>query len=103
MLLVLMVFIALALIVGIISRRSAYNFVSIVILLAILTPFIGALLHSLPWWISILLMIAAVICSVKFVMQAVFGRAAMASFMGHVLYSAFLLPFRFIGHLMDRR
>ncbi len=100
---VLIVFTGLALILGIVTRKAAFSFVGILILLALFTPFIESLFDSLPWWVSLLFMAAFVICIIKAVMHAIFGRAATAEFMGHLMYDIFLLPFRLLGNLIIRR
>ena len=103
MLPVILVFTGLALILGIVSRKAAFSFVGLIILLALFTPFIESIFDSLPLWLTVLFMAAFLICIIKAVMHAIFGKAATAEFMGHLMYDVFLLPFRLVGHLLRRR
>jgi hypothetical protein len=47
--------VGLALIVGLISRRAAFNVIGCVVLLLVLSPFIEALIDGLPTWILLCL------------------------------------------------
>jgi len=52
----------------------------------------GVDFDGLPLWVSMLVMAAFGICVIKAVMHAIFGKAATAEFMGHLMYDIFLLP-----------
>lgn len=93
---ILFVFAGLALILGIGTRKAVFSFIGFLILLAVFTPFLDAIFNSLPWWVVVLFMAAFLIGLIKTVMHAVFGRAASAEFMGHLMYDVFLLPIRWI-------
>ncbi|MBI5606141.1 MAG: hypothetical protein HY879_22630 [Deltaproteobacteria bacterium] len=99
----LMVFAGLALILGIISKRTALRFVGGLLLLLLLTPFIVPLFGALPWWIIILILIGLVWCLFRGVLSVLFGREATSHFVGQLMYAVFILPFRFIGYLLGGR
>lgn len=93
---ILLVFTGLALILGIITKKAAFSFIGLIILLAVFTPFLDAIFNSLPLWVAVLFMAAFLIGSIKVVMHAIFGKAATAEFMGRLMYDVFLLPIRCI-------
>lgn len=100
---VLIAFTGLALILGIITKKAAFSFVWIIILLVFFTPFIDAVFESLPLWLVLMIVAAFIISIIKVVMHAIFGKAVTTEFMGHLLYDLFLLPFRLIGYLFRGR
>ena len=100
---VLLVFLGLALILGLVSRKNAFSFIKIIIIFALLSPFIASLFKSLPMWIVILIVVAVILSAAKGVLNLLFGKEATGEFLGHILYDLFMLPFRLIGNVCRRR
>jgi hypothetical protein len=80
-------------------RKVAVGLVGTVVLLAIFSPFIDALIESLPMWILVMMMLLFVISLFRFII----GRRVADHVMAHLLYDVIVMPFRFIGWLFRRR
>lgn len=100
---VVLVFLGLALILGIVSRKSAFNFVGIIILFALLSPFVVSLFDSFPTWLVLLVFGVVLLSLARGVLSSLFGKGATDQFVGQVMYAVFALPFRLLGNLFRRR
>jgi len=100
---VLIVFTGLALILGLVTWRTAFGFIGLLLLLVVFTPFVESLFNSLPLGVVLLVMVGLGISLFTGVLRAVFGRGATDHFVGQVMYAVFAMPFRFIGYLIGRR
>lgn len=94
---VLLVLTGLALIFGILTRKAAFSFVGVILLLAFFTPFVEAFIQSLPLWLTIMIGFVFIFSVVKVVFYGLFGKGATDQFLGQVLYGVFTLPFRLLG------
>lgn len=76
-------------------RKAAVSLIGTIILLALFSPFIDALVESLPTWMLVLLMLLTALSFLRLV----FGGRIADQVIAHLLYDILLLPFRFIGWL----
>lgn len=102
-LLILMVLVGIGLIVGIFSRQRAFGFIKIIVLFALLSPFLYAIFDQLPLWVLILIMVGLIFSIARFFLNALFGKGATDQFVGQVMYAVFTLPFRIMGNLIRGR
>jgi hypothetical protein len=77
--------------------------VGVIILIAMLMPFIDSLFDSMPLWILVLLMIVFIFSLFRGLLNILFGKGATDNFVGHIMYGLFTLPFRCIRTLISRR
>jgi len=99
----LIVLLAVGLIVGLITRQRAFALLGLIILLALLKPFISALFHSLPWSIALLLIIFFFFGITRAALNLLFGRRATDHFVGECMFAFFSLPFRMVAYLFRPR
>ncbi|MGV8080940.1 MAG: hypothetical protein AB2L22_12900 [Syntrophales bacterium] len=90
----LLMFASLCLVIGL--RKIATTILGGILMMALFTPFLEALINILPTWMLILLMVFAVLS----IFRLIVGRRVAAHFFALVLHDLFLLPFRFIGWLL---
>ncbi|MBE0427247.1 MAG: hypothetical protein IBX72_11470 [Nitrospirae bacterium] len=100
---VLLIFVGLGLIFGIISRQRAINLVGIIVLFALLCPFVYALFDHLSLWLLLLITAGFIVCIGRVVLNAFFGKGATDHFVGQVMFAMFALPFRLLGAFFRRR
>lgn len=93
----------LALILGIVTRKTAFGFIGVLLLLVLFTPFVDALFSSLPLWLIFIVLAGLAFSLFRGMLGAMFGRGATDHFVGQLMYGVFTLPFRFIGYLIGRR
>lgn len=74
-------------------RKAALSLVGAVVLMALLSPFIDALVDVLPTWILIIMMILFFMSLLRFIL----GERVADHLIAHLLYDVILIPFRFIG------
>lgn len=74
-------------------RKAALSIVGSVLLLALLSPFIDALVDALPTWLLVIMMIFFVMSLFRFIL----GERVADHLIAHLLYDIILMPFRFIG------
>lgn len=77
-------------------RQLALGLIGTVLALALLGPFIDALLDSLPPWLFALVALAMVVSLFRFV----FGRRVAENVLSYLLYDLLLSPFRFLRWLI---
>ena len=102
-LLILLIFIGIALMFGIFSRQKAFGFIKIIVLFALLSPFLYAIFDQLPAWLLILILIGFIFSVARVLLGALFGKGATDQFMGQVMFALFAMPFRAIGAFLKRR
>lgn len=102
-LIIVLVIIGIALIFGILTRQRAFNLVGIVVIIALLSPFVYALFDNLPLWLLILLMFALILGMLRVMLNVLFGKGATDQFIGQTMFAVFALPFRLLGALFRRR
>jgi len=102
-LVILLIFVGIALIFGIFSRHKAFNFVKIIVIFALLSPFLYAIFDQLPAWLLILIMIGFIFSIARVLLNALFGKGATDQFVGQVMFALFAMPFRIIGNILRRR
>lgn len=100
---VILVFIGIALIIGLINRQKAFALVGLIILFALLGPFISRLFDSLPLWITLLLIVVLFLILARAVLNLLFGRRATDHFVGELMFAVFLMPFRFLAYMFRPR
>lgn len=74
-------------------RKVALGLAGSVLLLALFSPFIDALVDLLPPWILVIMMIFFVISLLRFI----FGERVADHLIARLLYDVILMPFRFVG------
>jgi hypothetical protein len=77
-------------------HKMAWTLVGSIILLALLSPFIDALIDVLPLW---LITILIVIFSISF-FRLIFGRRIADNVISYLIYDLIRAPFRFIFWLL---
>jgi len=97
---VVLVFVGLALIVGLVSRQAAFSIVGCFVLFALLSPFLESLSNALPTGILIILFCIFALSIFKLVLSLLFGKGPTDHFLGQLMYGVFTLPFRLIGFLL---
>lgn len=102
-LLIVLVFVGIALTLGIFSRQKAFNYIKIIVLFALLSPFLYAVFDQLPAWLLILLMVGFIFSIARVLLNALFGKGATDQFVGQVMFALFSLPFRIIGNIIRGR
>jgi hypothetical protein len=102
-LIVVLVFVGIALTLGIFSRHRAFSYVKIIVLFALLSPFLYAIFDQLPAWLLILIMIGFVFSIARVLLNALFGMGATDQFVGQVMFALFAMPFRIIGNMIRGR
>jgi prepilin signal peptidase PulO-like enzyme (type II secretory pathway) len=100
---IVIVGIGIALILGIINRKTAFSFLAIIIIFMLLIPFIDALFESLPLWLLLLLMVGFSFIILRLILNTILGREVTGHFLGTLLFTIFSLPFRLIGYLFRGR
>lgn len=80
-------------------RKAAVGLIGTVVLMAIFSPFIDALMESLPMWILVIIMLFFALSLFRFMI----GRRVADHVTAHLLYDVIVMPFRFIGWLFRRR
>jgi hypothetical protein len=112
-LILLVAAIGIALIAGIVRGRQAMSWLTGLVALILITPFVGILLDALPLWLQLLLIVAICFSLFRaFVSLFLGGHAAdhmIGSLAANVVRFCFLaviqlfvLPFRVIGWLMTK-
>jgi len=102
-LILVIVFAGFALMLRIISPGTAFRIIGVVILIAMLMPFVDSLFESLPLWILLLMIMVFALSLFRGLLNMIFGRGATDEFVGHLMYDLFMLPFRIIRNLLVRR
>ena len=98
----MIVFLAIALMIGIVSRKAAYGIIGTIILFALLSPFVDSLLDFLPLWLLIILMGIFFLSIGHLVLTRIFGKGVANIFLGHLVWAIFSFPFRLIGRALSR-
>ena len=99
----LLVITGIAIVLRLITLRTAFGFIGFLLLIVILAPFVEALFQFLPLWLILIILVWLAVSFFTGVLRAVFGRGATDHFVGQVMYAVFAMPFRFIGYLIGRR
>ena len=89
--------VGIGLMIGLVSKSTAFGIIASIVLYLLLSPCIGAILDLLPLWLLLLLMVFFAL------MGALFGRRATGHFMGHLMWFVFTLPFRMLGYVFGGR
>jgi hypothetical protein len=97
---VIIVGLGLALILGIVRAGWAFSFLAILLGTTLLSPFIDSLMNSLPtrWLILIVLIVGFYLFRV--LLNLVLGKEGAGSFMGHLAYDLFSLPFKALAGMI---
>ena len=95
--------IGIGLIIGIFSRKAAFGYMGMIILYALLSPFIDSLFDILPLWLVLLLLVVFILGILRVGLNIFFGKRSTDYFVGLFMWNLFVLPFRFIGHLFGVR
>lgn len=95
--------IGIGLIIGVFSRRAAFGYVGMIVLYALLAPFIDALFDILPLWLVLLILTIFLLGIARAGLNMLFGRRATDTFVGLLMWNFFALPFRFLGYLLGIR
>ena len=93
----------IAVILQIVSIKTAVSVIAMFALMALLSPIIGGLLSCLPFWMILLLLIVFAMSTINLVMNGIFGHRTSSHFWAMLLYDLVKLPFRFIGGIFRRR
>lgn len=96
-------FASICLILGIISRQAAFKVLGIIVLLALMIPFIDTFLMNLDLWMLILLLVIFALVFIRWIFNLLFGKRTTDHLVALLLRDIFLLPFRFIRYLIRRR
>jgi hypothetical protein len=94
---------AFGLIIGVINRAIAFRIVGMIVLYAMLSPFISSLFDYLPPWLVTVLEIAFILSIARWILSALFGRRSTDHFVGILMWNLFAFPFRFLGYLFGAR
>jgi|GEM_PF-1828471 len=94
------VLIGLALITGIINARRAFGLIGGIILLLVLTPFLGALVDALPGWLFLGLVFVLGMSLLRAVSNFVIGRGATNEMVGILAADLIRFGFRTILFLL---
>lgn len=92
----LIVLIGIALMLGMLSRATAFNILGLIILFALLMPFIDSIFDILPLWALLLIMIVFILSIIRGVLSIFFGKGATDQFIGMIMFALYILPFRII-------
>ncbi len=84
----------LMLIVGL--RRPAASLAAIVILLALLGPFMGVLVDALPCWLFVLSCLGLLLS----VLRMILGNAVVNNVLSFLIYDLIRAPFRFFAWIL---
>lgn len=76
-------------------RKAALGLAGTVLLLALFSPFIEALVDALPTWLLLTIMIFFIMSLLRFIL----GERMADHLIAHLLYDIILMPLRFIGWL----
>lgn len=90
-------------IVRLISTRTAFSVIGVLVLISLFEPILGALFESLPLWLLILVIIIFGLTTISWLMSLLVGKSTTDHFKAMILHDIFLLPFRLIGMLFRRR
>ena len=96
---IIIVFAAIGLMVGIISKQAAFGVMGTIVLLALAMPFVDALLGSLDLWLLMLIMIVFGFMLIRWTFNLLFGQRTTDHLAALILHDIILLPFRFIRYL----
>jgi len=95
--------IGFALIIGVVNRRMAFQFVGIIILYLMLAPFIESIFGQLPPWLMTIIEIAFILSIARWILSALFGRRSTDHFVAILMWNLFAFLFRFLGYLFGTR
>jgi len=95
--------VGIGLMIGLVSKSTAFGIIASIVLYLLLSPCIGAILDLLPLWLLLLLMVFFALSIWRTLMGALFGRRATGHFMGHLMWFVFTLPFRMLGYVFGGR
>ena len=101
-LILVIVFVAIALIIGIVNRKAAFGIIGTIILFALLSPFVGSLLDFLPLWLLIILMGIFFLSIGRLVLTRLFGKGVANIFLGNLVWAIVSFPFRLAGRALNR-
>lgn len=102
-LILVIIVISIGLIVGIFSKKVAFGYVGMIVVFAMLSPFIDALFDILPLWLVLLILTIFLFGIARAGLNMLFGRRATDTFIGLLMWNFFALPFRFLGYLLGIR
>ena len=105
--------IGLALMVGFLRPRSAGQLLAGIIMMLLLAPFVESLVSSLPWWVSILILIGVGWAILRSFARLVLGAGAADEMVGTLaadvvrgtfrgVFFLLFFPFRIVGWLFRR-
>ena len=101
----LIVGVALALIIGLLTGRAALIILGLLILIPILTPFVEALLGAMPAWIALVILVIVAIWILRGLATLFLGSsraadhmvASVAADVVRLIVVCLFLPFRMVG------
>src|SRR5687768_11795643 len=106
-LVLVIVVVGLGVMLKLISLKSAGAALLGIAALILAGPFITALLDTLPWWVSAVIIAGAIIATVQGLMALLFGSRvtdrALGSMLAGFVRFVLLLPFRLIGDVLLRK
>lgn len=86
----------LGLMTGIISRKTAFGLIGLVILFVILSPFVSVLVDALPLWVTVLLLLFVGLSFCRAVLNALIGQRAASHTVGILVADVIRFFFRLV-------
>jgi hypothetical protein len=94
---------AFGVIFGIVPRGAIAGVIVTMLVLSVVGPILGSIISSLPWWISLPLMIAFGLTVINWLVSLIFGKRTGGHLLALLIHDIILAPFRFVGFLLRRR
>jgi len=91
---------ALGVILGLVRPGTVVGLIACVVILPVLFPIIGSFIDSLPWWVSLLLMIGFFLSIFSWVMSMLFEERTWDHVSALLIHDLLLGPFRLMGYLI---
>ena len=79
-------------------RRTALKLIAVVLLFALLGPFIDAIIDSLPFWMLALLLVAFIFS----IFRLLLGRRVVDNVISFLIYDLIRAPFRILWWVLTR-
>lgn len=99
---IIIVFAAIGLILGVISRQAAFGVLGMIALFALATPFVDVLLGSLDLWLLMLIMIISWFMFIRWAFNLLFGQRTTDHLVALILHDIIILPFRAVRFLIRK-
>lgn len=104
LLLLVIVGIGLALMVGLLSRSAAFGLIGMLLLFALLGPFVEGIMGDMPPWVGLIILVVVILALLRGVASVVLGRRAADHMVGilaadcvRFAFRLLFLPFRAVG------